>query len=314
MRSLITGAAGQDGTLLARLLRDRGDVVLGVDRISDPSRGIIAVDLRDDRALERAVRDAEPDRIFHLAACHHSADEGDTIGSEREMLATNFRSTGVLATTIAQHLPRCRLLYAGSSQMYSGGDGPLVVDENTPMRPGTFYGLTKAWSRELLAYHRQHHGVYCGTVILFNHESTLRSPNFVTRKITLCAAQARVTGSADLKLRDLEAECDWSSAEDVVAGMVTAISAAEPRDYVVASGTLHRVRDVLDVAFGAVDLSWRDYLATPGAVRPDAERSRALVGDASRLRDAGWEPKVGFADMIRSMVEADVAALSAGNN
>lgn len=304
MKALVTGALGQDGTLLTRLLRSNGADVLGVDRVARPSgdSGVMALDITDRDATMACVRDFKPDRIFHLAACHHSSDGSSGAEGDEQMVAVNFRSTETLANVVARHLPQCRLLFAASSQMYTATAPGMIVSETTPMKPSTFYGWTKAWSRELLAYYRDHRSIYAVTAILFNHESVLRGPDFITRKVTSAAARAKREGKADLKVRDIGAAVDWSAAEDVVEGMSIALTAPAPADYVIASGKIHTVANLLDTAFARVSLQWRDFVshdAVTAGVRP------SLVGDASRLRSIGWKPRIEFKKMIETMVDAD---------
>jgi GDPmannose 4,6-dehydratase len=302
MKALVTGAGGQDGTLLRRRLRAVGADVVGIDRASNPTEGIRAVDVTDRAAIESLLRLEQPDEIYHLAACHHSSERSGSVDLDEQMIAVNFRSTETLVTTIARHLPRCRLLFAGSSQMFTPAGPRTTITEATPMQPGTFYGQTKAWSRELLGFYREQRGVYCGTAILFNHESTLRGPDFVTRKITRAAARAKHEGATGLELRDISASVDWSAAEDMVEGMRIALTAPTPADYVIASGVTHTVRELLEIAFQRVGLRWQDFVESSTAV--DGVRP-SLVGDASRLRSLGWKPAIGFRELIGSMVDAD---------
>ena len=308
MRALITGAAGQDGTLLRRLLDSEGVEVLGLDArepgtSTDPCH-LSMIDITDREALTAVITSFRPDEIYHLAACHHSSERAAGRLLDRQMVATNFASTEVIVTTVAEHLPSCRVLYAGSSQMYSPGL-TRPVTEATPTAPPTFYGLTKSWSRQLLSFYREHHGVYCSTAILFNHESTLRGPEFLTRKITMAAATARRLGRTDLHLRDVTARVDWSSARDVVRGMRCALSATTPQDFVIASGEAHSVSDVLDVAFGAVGLHWQAFTTFDP---PPANPLPPLIGDPSRLeQETGWRREYGFRAMIEEMVMADLS-------
>lgn len=310
MKALVTGAAGQDGTLLSRLLRSQGVEVLGVDREVTQQGGskVTALDITDRTAIERCLLDFKPDRIFHLAACHHSSEGSSGVDLEEQMVAVNFRSTEILTNAVLRLVPGCQLLFAASSQMYTPIAPGTVISETTPMAPSTFYGWTKAWSRELLAYYREHRGLFGLTTILFNHESVLRGPDFITRKITRAAARAKRDRKGDLRVRDISASVDWSAAEDVVEGMTIALSAAEPADCVIASGRAHTVEDLLDTAFAYVELPWRDFVSHD-SVAPAARPS--LIGDASRLRSLGWAPRISFRKMIETMVDADIRGMDA---
>jgi GDPmannose 4,6-dehydratase len=308
VRALVTGAAGQDGTLLRRLLEAEGVEVLGLDaRQPDASsdRGPVSVlDITDRNAFARVIASFRPDEIYHLAACHHSSEKEGGRPLDARMIATNFATTEVIVTTVAEQFPTCRILFAGTSQMYTPGISAPVT-EATPMAPATFYGLTKSWSRQLLSFYREQRGLFCSTVILFNHESPLRGPEFLTRKITLAAARASRTGQSDLHLRDVTAQVDWSSARDIVRGMRLALSVSTPRDFVLASGEAHSVRDVLDVAFGYVGLDWREYTRYDP---PPAHPSTPLVGDPSRIEtEAGWRREKTFQSMIEEMVMEDLS-------
>lgn len=306
----MTGARGQDGTLLRRALQSRGVDVLGIDRHatdgSDANGEVVSVDVTDSTAVVDLLRQFAPHHVYHLAACHHSSEHTSDVGIDREMIATNFRATETLATTIVEALPLCRLLIAGSSQMYSSGLEKLVVTEKTPMNPSTFYGRTKAWARELVYYYRMHRGLHGVTAILFNHESSLRPANFATRKITMAAARARKFGEGELHLRDVTAAADWSSAEDAVNGMLTAMHASVPDDYVIASGISRTIEDVLVAAFGGLGLDWRDF--TTFDLPSNLYRGQ-IVGDASRLRAAGWAPQLEFNEMIEQMTIFDLDLL-----
>jgi GDPmannose 4,6-dehydratase len=287
--------------------------VLGID-LPDRNRALVTnmairhVHLTDEPELRSLFSSFRPDEIYHLAACHHSSEDVDDVHLSREMVETNFGAAEILCSIVAERLPTCRILLAGSSQMYRAVPGrTIVVDEGSPMNPASFYGRTKAWSRDLLDYYREHFGVFGTTAILFNHESPLRPATFVTRKITLAAARARLGLEPQLHLLDISSATDWSSASDVVEGMRLSLCAREPLDYVLASGVARRVEQVLDVAFQSVGLDWRGF-ATFGP--PPATPRGTLVGNATRARDSlGWKPRTGFERMIGEMVEFDVSRL-----
>ena len=311
-KAIITGIRGQDACLLARLLHARGWEVLGTDR---PYRGPetagvpgLALELSNRSEVERLVGDYKPDCIFHLAAAHHSSEQMGGADLDLEMVRTNFSAAEAWLVAISQRHPTCRLLLAGSSQMYLPTCGGInMINEETPAMPSTFYGHTKAWSRALLDHYRRQRGVFGSMAILFNHESPLRSPRFLTRKVTMAAARAFIGQPAGLRIRNVGAAVDWSSAQDFVEAMAGALAAAEPADYVLASGRATKVEEILSLAFGAVGLDWREHTTVegePGLNQP------VLVGDASRARRVlGWNPQESLAGLIARMVEHDVKLL-----
>ncbi len=313
-KAIITGIRGQDACLLARLLQSKGWEVLGTDKPSWVAGGTdfqgIPIDLSNRREAERLVDDYRPDCIFHLAAAHHSSEQKGGAEQDEEMVRTNFISTESLLLAITHKQPECRLLLAGSSQMYRTTHGGLnVVDEDTPVAPSTFYGHTKAWSRALLDHYRQQRGVFGSMMILFNHESPLRGPQFLTRKVTMAAARAFVGQPSGLKVRNIGASVDWSSAQDFVEAMERAMIAPEPTDYVLASGCATSVEALLSLAFGVVGLDWRVHTLSEG--EPILNQP-VLVGNADRARRLlGWQPRETLAQLIRRMVVHDLHLLGA---
>ncbi len=318
--ALVTGSAGQDGVLLAARLRRLGQRVVCVVRpgsTAHPSLQAVGVDPSDIRAvdvcsadgLSAVVAHVRPDSCYHLAACHFAAEEQvDDAQAEACMTATNLSSTETLLRTIRDHAPHCRFVFAASSQMYSPDGQMGTVDETTPMTPASYYGLTKAWAREIVSYYRRHRNLFAATAILFNHESPLRAPKFVTRKLSRAAADAATGGKGRITLRSLEAYVDWSSAYDVVDGMHLMTTLDQPRDFVIASGTLHSVAELAAAAYGHVGLDWRQYVEASS--RPVVSRATGLRGDAGALRAEGWTPQWSFDAMVADMVDHDMRILS----
>ncbi len=312
--SLIVGARGQDGSLLAeRLLRD-GEPVVGIVRpgTATVSAGfpLHALDVTDAAALEALVAQVQPKRLFYLAAVHHSADggPGDRHALWSAMTAVNCLGAVNAVRAILRTAPDCRLVFAASSQMYTPHGADLRVDETTPRAPRTFYGHTKAWSQDAIAFARTHDGLHGATAILFNHESPRRPPSFVTRKITRAAAAIHLGLETALRLADLGGRADWCSAEDVVDALLRMADAPSPGDYVIGSGTIHSVSQLLDCAFGRVGLEWRRHVAA------DRETTTPVVqADPGRIRAAlGWQPTRSFEALIHAMVDNDLALLRAG--
>jgi GDPmannose 4,6-dehydratase len=263
--ALITGVSGQDGRLLAERLLDSGYRVIGVikPRRDPPRHGFmaqvhsVAMDLADPRAVLSLLADWQPDEIYHLAAAHHSSQERlDSAGlaTKEAMLTHNFLSTRALAFAMLQWQSKAHLIFAASSQMYTPQSLNHEISEDSRRNPRTFYGFTKSWSMDLLAFLRTEHGLRASTAILFNHESPLRNPQFVSRKVTQAAARAKAGKNVKIELLNIGARVDWSSAHDVVRALHLMAKAENGGDYIVASGKLHSVRDLLEIAFGHVGL------------------------------------------------------------
>jgi GDPmannose 4,6-dehydratase len=316
--ALITGIFGQDGRLLAERLLDSGYRVVGVVKPQrDPSHHgfmaqvhSVAMDLADPHAVLSLLEDWQPDEIYHLAAAHHSSQEHQDaagLATNEAMLSHNFLSTRTLAFAMLQLQSKAHLVFAASSQMYTPLSPNHAISEDSRRSPGTFYGFTKSWSMDLLAFLRTKHGLHASTAILFNHESPLRNPQFVSRKITQAAARAKSGMNVKLELLNIGARVDWSSAHDVVRALHLMANAERGGDYIVASSNLHSVRDLLEIAFGHVGLDWRNYTS----YKFDSEEP-ALIGQAQLLRDTfKWQPSIGFKEMIVAMVEHDRQLLTA---
>jgi len=304
--ALITGVLGQDGSLLAEYLLTRSYRVVGVDRPGTPLDAdraplasrceLLEVDLEafDAAALVDRVK---PDEIYHLAACHRASDQPEDDALRDRMMLVNHDATLALA-----HAQRGRgsIVVACSRQMYQPALPELRIDEQTPHAPATHYGVTKANCRNGIRALRDK-GLRGSCAILFNHESTRRSPAFVTRKITQAATRIAAKRETTLELGDLSARVDFSAATDVVRALHLMATASQPGDRVIASGTLHSLADVCEVAFRAVGLDYREHVTS---ARPPGDRP-ALVGDPSLIERDGWTRERPFAAWIEEMVEAD---------
>jgi len=309
--ALITGIAGQDGQLLCSHLLSQGYHVVGILRPgtamppSPPGLRLVESDLLEPGLFDQLIPKLQPDEIYHLAAYHHSAQQAIAIEnglqSRRLMVDTNFGTCYALALSLLESGLPARLVFAASSQMYTACDETTQVDESSPRNPATFYGHVKGWSTDLLGLLRREHGLHASSAILFNHESSLRRPSFVSRKISLAAAAAASGRPLPLKLMNIGARVDWSAAEDVVKALQIIAVADIPQDCVVASGHLHSVRDLLRVAFGHVGLDWRAYTQFE---RDTSEPS--LCGNSLRLQSLGWQPCLDFNTWVGRMVDHDL--------
>jgi GDPmannose 4,6-dehydratase len=253
--------------------------------------------------LVMAIR---PKHIFHLAAAHHSSDSGqETPEIWRSMLTINVVATEALARVAIEADLDCSFIYASSSQIWTAHELEHRVNETTPVEPATFYGSTKVWATDLLHQYRIHRGLHATVAILFNHESPWRSPSFVTRKITLTAARAALGESANLQLVNLGSSVDWQAATDVVEGLLLMTKSDLPEDYVLASGCSRSVRQFVEAAFRHVGLDWQRFVSA----KRD-EPGPTLIGMPDKaVRLLGWRPRQTFDDLVRSMVDTDMARL-----
>ena len=304
--SLVTGITGQDGGYLAEQLLAEGREVVGLVRRDVPEMEdvrLVQADLLDPAALRRAVLEAAPAEVFHLAA---PAFVPDSWKRPAETLAAI--ATGTAALLEAAREAGARTLVAGSAQVFADS-GTSPQDEDTPPRPSTPYGAAKLAVHELARVLRAD-GTFVVTAIAYNHESPRRPERYVTRKLTRAAAAISLGLEQRVMLGDLEARRDWIHAADVVRGMVLALRHEEPGEYVLAGGVARSVRDFARAAFGVVGLDADAHVEVDPAFMRPAE-STVLMGDASRAKAVlGWEPRVGFEELVREMVEADVDRLT----
>jgi GDPmannose 4,6-dehydratase len=315
--TLVTGALGQDGLLLCRRLRALGAEVCGVVRpgggrvdrrhiLTGVGCRLVDLDLGDTAALADLVAQVRPAHIFHLAAAHHASDSPpETPRVWQAMIAVNLLATEAIARTCVTEGIDCSLVYASSSQVWTAHRPEHCVDEMTPLEPASFYGQTKAWASDLLRRYRARHGLRAAIAVLFNHESPWRDPSFVSRRISMAAAQAATGKREILTLANIGARVDWQAAADVIEGLLLMAASEVPDDYVLASGQSHSVRDFLDAAFGHVGIDWKDLVAA----KEDAP-GPALVGVPGKaIAQLGWRPRRAFDQLVRGMVDADVARL-----
>jgi GDPmannose 4,6-dehydratase len=313
----VTGIAGQDGSFLAELLLEQGYRVVGTVRHApeDPLgatehlRGeleLVHAELLEPSGLADLVGELRPDELYHLAAPSFVPDSWERPARTMRAIAA---ATGTLLEAVRDRSADTRVFYATSSAMY--GDAPESPQrENTPCRPQNPYATAKLAAHNLVGQFRAHAGIYACSGILYNHESERRPEQFVTRKITRAAAAIKLGLARELVLGDLDAVRDWSFAGDVMRGAWTAVRQDAPGDYVFASGVGHTVREFAAAAFGHVGLDAEGYVRVDETLVRPAE-AKPLIGDATRARERlGWEPAVGFEQLVQRMVDADLRALS----
>jgi GDPmannose 4,6-dehydratase len=310
-RAIIVGNSGQDGRILFEA-RSKQCAVVGLDvgtvtkSSLDYQPPLQAVELQDAERVSGFVERILPDEIYYLAAHHHSSEEHPDEAVELgKCVAVHMIGLVNFLEAIRVRAPNCRLFYAGSSQMFGQPVAPRQ-DETTPFAPRNPYAITKVAGAHTCALYRERYGVHASVGILYNHESPLRGPRFVTQRIARGARQAKRDPTFKLKLGSLSAVVDWGYAPDYVDAMVRIVSEAEPDDYVIATGEPHTVRDFVEIAFGHLGLDWRAHVEeAPALVGGPPSRQAILVGDATKLRRrTGWRPSVSFEQMVRGLIDA----------
>jgi GDPmannose 4,6-dehydratase len=321
-RALITGVTGQDGSYLAELLLHKGYEVYGLVRRSssfntgrldpiyqDPHEPnyrfkLVYGDLNDASSLNRILRTVRPDEIYNLGAQSHvrvSFDipeyTGEVTGMGTVRLLEAIRESGI----------QPRFYQASSSELF--GSSPPPQSEQTPFYPRSPYAAAKLYAYWITVNYREAYGIFACNGILFNHESPRRGETFVSRKVTRAAARIKLGLQSKLYLGNLDARRDWGFAGDYVEAMWLMLQHERPDDFVIATGETHSVRELLDVAFGHLDLDWRRHVEIdPRYFRPT--EVDVLQGDASKAaRLLGWRPKVSFPELVRMMVDADLEDL-----
>ncbi len=312
-RAIVTGITGQDGSYLAELLLEHGYEVVGVARrLSAPNHWRIAhlldrvelrpADLLDQLSLIRLVDDVRPHEIYNLAAMSFVPASW-----EQPILTGEYNSLGVTRMLEAvRHVDTSIRVYQASSSEMFGKVRETPQSERTPFYPRSPYGVSKVFAHYLTVNYRESYDMFAVSGILFNHESPRRGLEFVTRKVSDGVARIRAGLAETLPLGNLDARRDWGFAGDYVRAIWSMLQQERADDYVIATGTSHSVRDLVETAFSHAGLDWRDHVRTDPALMRPAEVEH-LVGDPSRAAaELGWRPTVDFEGLIRMMVDADV--------
>jgi GDPmannose 4,6-dehydratase len=326
-KALITGITGQDGSFLAEFLIAHDYEVYGImrrsssfntgriDHIHDPSElegnlRLIYGDMHDASSLNRILRTVRPDEIYNLAAQSHVR-----VSFEVPEYTSDVTALGALRLleAIRESGIETRFYQASSSEIF-GNTTEVPQSETTPFRPCSPYAIAKLFAYWSTVNYRESYDMFAVNGILFNHESERRGENFVSRKITKSAARIKLGLQDKLFLGNLDARRDWGYAKDYVEAMWLMLQQDHPDDYVIATGESHSVRDLLDVCFGYLNLDWHDHVEIdPKYFRPSEVEH--LRGDSSKAaKQLGWRPKVSFTELIRLMVDADLADLKQGTH
>ncbi len=320
-RAFLTGITGQDGSYLAELLLEKGYEVHGLVRrsaLEDPAHRfsrishildklhLHAATLESFPSLYTTIGQVQPDELYHLAAQSFVSYSFEDAFST---FLTNIHGTHYVLESVRQCAPHCRVYFAGSSEMF-GKAAEVPQTESTRFHPRSPYGISKVTGFDLARNYREAYGLFVCSGILFNHESPRRGFEFVTRKITAFVARAKAGLAKELPLGNLEARRDWGFAKDYVAAMHLMLQQETPDDFVIATGRTHSVRDFCERSFARAGLDYRDYVT----VREEFFRPsevHLLQGDAAKAHAVlGWQPVVGFEELVDMMVDHDLAVVA----
>jgi len=317
-RALITGITGQDGRHLAEFLHAKGYEVFGLvkgqnnpkaESIRDefPFVQLVPGDLADFSSLVSALEMSQPDEVYNLGAISFVA-----MSFNQAELTGNITGLGVLRMLEAIRLVGgarknpIRFYQASSSEMF-GKVRETPQTEMTPFHPRSPYGVAKVFAHDITVNYRESYDMFACSGILFNHEGPRRGLEFVTRKITNSVARIKLGLQRELVLGNLDAKRDWGYAGDYVEAMWLMLQQPKADDFVVATGVTHSIEQLLEVAFNAAGLKdWRQYVRQDQRFFRPAEVD-LLIGDATKAKTKlGWQPRVGFNELIEMMVRHDI--------
>lgn len=312
--ALITGITGQDGSYLAELLLKKGYKVYGLTRRSSTSVTsrinhmlgdieLLPGDLLDQSSLIEAVEQSNPDEVYNLGAQSFVQTSWN-----QPVLTSEFTATGVtrMLEAVKKVKPKARFYQASSSEMF-GKVQAVPQKEDTSFYPRSPYGVAKLYGHWMTINYRESFNMHASSGILFNHESPRRGLEFVTRKITYHVALIKHGLTNELRLGNLDAKRDWGFAGDYVEAMWMMLQQDQPDDYVISTNETHTVKEFVELAFGHADLDWKKYVKNDERFHRPAEVD-LLIGDYAKAKQKlGWEPKTSFKELVKMMVDSDIA-------
>ena len=317
--ALITGITGQDGSYLAEFLLAKGYRVIGIVRRSSTTPydriahlvdriELVSADLLDQTSLVDAIADAQPDEIYNLAAQSFVATSWT-----QPVLTGEFTALGVtrMLEAMKRAAPKARFYQASSSEMF-GKVHETPQRESTPFYPRSPYGVAKVYGHWITVNYRESFDLYAVSGILFNHESPRRGLEFVTRKVTDAVARIKLGQISEVRLGNLDARRDWGFAGDYVDAMWRMLQQDEPGDYVIGTGETWSVQQLCEEAFSYQGLDWREFVKLDARFVRPAEVDLLFADPSKAKRMLGWEPTVRFKELVRMMVDADLARHRAG--
>ena len=317
-KALITGITGQDGSYLAEFLLSKGYEVHGIVRrvaLEDPLHRLWRIKHIQDKlilhpgsldnypSIFRIIEKVKPNECYHLAAQSFVSYSFD---DEFSTISTNIGGTHYVLSSIKERAPKCKFYFAASSEMF-GLVKKSPQNENTSLHPRSPYGISKVAGFHLTQNYREAYGIFACNGILFNHESPRRGFEFVSRKVTNTVARIKLGLDRELRLGNLDAKRDWGYAGDYVQSMWRMLQQENPDDYVVGTGQMHTVQELAEVAFKVAGLNWKDHVVVDKSFYRPAE-VHELKADSSKAKQIlKWEPSVYFEELVKMMVDFDLA-------
>ena len=311
MKAIIIGCNGQDGTILYNLLLKKRYKILGIDKDSNRSNIKIKgfskkINILNRKDVFDIIKKFKPDEIYHLAAFHHSAEDKvlDNIELFQKSYNINVYSLINFLEGIKRFSRKTRLFYACSSHIF-GSAKSKFQDENTPINPSNIYGITKAEGLFICRLYRNNYSLKISTGILYNHESHIRSPKFLSKRIVKTAIDIKNKKKNKLIIGNLNAEVDWGYAPDYVDAMYKILKLKSGDDFIIASGKNHKVKEFVKEVFDLLGLDWKKYVKEDKKII--SKKSLVLIGKSNKLKKAtGWKPTVDFKKMIKILVEKEL--------
>jgi GDPmannose 4,6-dehydratase len=325
--ALITGITGQDGSYLAEHLLGEGYEVWGLVRGQANPRLLrlrrllgdvrfIQGDLLDQGSLIAAVEQAQPDEVYNLGGVSYVP-----LSWQQAEVTAGVTGIGVLrvleAIRVVSGVSPSRPVRRGQTRFYQASSSEMFgqvretpQNERTQFHPRSPYGVAKVYGHFITQNYRESFGMYAVSGILFNHESPRRGAEFVTRKVSLGVARIKLGLARELRLGNLEARRDWGYAGDYVHAIHLMLQQDRPEDYVIGTGRMHSVRELVALAFATVGLNWREHVVTDAALTRPAEVDLLCADPKKAKEQLRWEPKISFEELVSTMVEADLELLS----
>lgn len=310
MIALIIGAKGQDGRFLKEYLNNLNYEIIEIDinYINfNQEYNINNINITDYNDVQHLIKTVCPDELYFLAAYHHSSEEKihDEIQHVKKSYEVNVFSYHNFLDSIRLFSPNTKTFYASSSHIF-GDCNTDIQDENTEVNPKTIYALTKHDSMKLTEYYRNKYNLFLTTGILYNHESHLRPIKFVSRKIVNTAIKIKKGETNKLVIGNLNSKIDWGFAGDFVKAYHKILSYKKPEDFIISSGSIHRIKDFVKYVFNYLDLDWRKYVVENNKIIKRSFNG-TLFGNSNKLfQKTGWKPENNLESLAKIMVDNEL--------